>query len=158
MVHEAICSLFSDYAYEVLLSKLMLTQKAGLVDRRNSGAHRDMCVLVCMPNSQAPGAPCQTMANPIALVGTGFGVHVPALDIAQNALLRVDKRYYQKPGFLFHRTSTDRHQHELRCRAVAGMHHGRLNAYVVYVLGFLISIPLPCCSSASRESGIVESA
>ena len=85
MVHEAICSLFSDYAYEVLLSKLMLTQKAGLVDRRNSGAHRDMCVLVCMPNSHTPGVPCQTMANPIALVGTGFGVHVPALDFSFTA-------------------------------------------------------------------------
>jgi triphosphoribosyl-dephospho-CoA synthase CitG/holo-ACP synthase CitX len=42
MVHSAVCKLVSDYAYEALLSELMLTPKPGLVDRRNSGAHRDM--------------------------------------------------------------------------------------------------------------------
>ena len=42
IVHDAICTLVSDYAYEALLSELMLTPKPGLVDRRNSGAHRDM--------------------------------------------------------------------------------------------------------------------
>ena len=42
IVHDATCKLVSDYAYEALLSELMLTPKPGLVDRRNSGAHRDM--------------------------------------------------------------------------------------------------------------------
>jgi len=42
IVHRAICKLLPDYAYEALLSEVMLTPKPGLVDRRNSGAHRDM--------------------------------------------------------------------------------------------------------------------
>jgi triphosphoribosyl-dephospho-CoA synthase len=32
----------SDFAYEALIAEVMLTPKPGLVDRRNSGAHRDM--------------------------------------------------------------------------------------------------------------------
>jgi len=35
-------ALIGDYASEALLTELMLTPKPGLVDRRNSGAHRDM--------------------------------------------------------------------------------------------------------------------
>jgi len=42
IVHNAICKRVSDYAYKALISELMLTPKPGLVDRRNSGAHRDM--------------------------------------------------------------------------------------------------------------------
>lgn len=42
IVRDAICKVVSDYGYEALLSELMLTPKPGLVDRRNSGAHRDM--------------------------------------------------------------------------------------------------------------------
>lgn len=41
-VRDATSKLVSDYAYEALLAELMLTPKPGLVDRRNSGAHRDM--------------------------------------------------------------------------------------------------------------------
>lgn len=42
IVHGATCTLVSDCAYEALVAELMLTPKPGLVDRRNSGAHRDM--------------------------------------------------------------------------------------------------------------------
>src|SRR5208282_4492455 len=42
IVNDAMCKLLSDYAFEALLSELMLTPKPGLVDRRNSGAHHDM--------------------------------------------------------------------------------------------------------------------
>ena len=44
IVKDGIFQLLPDYAYEALLSELMLTPKPGLVDRRNSGAHRDMDV------------------------------------------------------------------------------------------------------------------
>src|SRR5437588_10149492 len=35
-------TLIADCAYRALITELMLTPKPGLVDRRNSGAHRDM--------------------------------------------------------------------------------------------------------------------
>jgi len=52
IVHAATCTLVADHAYEALVSELMLTPKPGLVDRRNSGAHRDMNLDTFMTSAQ----------------------------------------------------------------------------------------------------------
>lgn len=37
-------TLIAEYAYQALITEVMLTPKPGLVDQRNSGAHRDMSI------------------------------------------------------------------------------------------------------------------
>jgi triphosphoribosyl-dephospho-CoA synthase len=53
-VHQATTvSLIADYADQALLAELMLTPKPGLVDRRNSGAHRDMDMQTFLASARA---------------------------------------------------------------------------------------------------------
>jgi triphosphoribosyl-dephospho-CoA synthase len=46
-------TLIAEYADQALLTELMLTPKPGLVDRRNSGAHRDMDLPIFLASARA---------------------------------------------------------------------------------------------------------
>jgi triphosphoribosyl-dephospho-CoA synthase len=53
-VHEAtIIRLIASYAHRALLTEVMLTSKPGLVDQRNSGAHRDMDLQTFLASAHA---------------------------------------------------------------------------------------------------------
>ena len=73
---EAMAALVCDLAIEALHREVMLTPKPGLVDRRNSGAHRDMTLSTFMASGAAirPWFPLffdkglKTAARPIAEV------------------------------------------------------------------------------------------
>ena len=45
-------ALISDYASKALITELMLTPKPGLVDQRNSGAHRDMNLMTFLKSAR----------------------------------------------------------------------------------------------------------
>jgi len=96
-IHQAtIVSLIASCAHRALLAELMLTPKPGLVDRRNSGAHRDMDMQTFLASARAiaPWWAC--------FVKIGYAcAHIPARDflpLARPAGILCERTMLQATG------------------------------------------------------------
>jgi len=96
-VHQAtVVTLIASYAHRALWTELMLTPKPGLVDRRNSGAHRDMDGQTFLASTRAI-APWWSRFAKIGYAGA----HIPAgdfLPLARPAGLLCEKTMFQATG------------------------------------------------------------
>jgi len=78
-IHQAkTASQIATDAHRALLAELMLTPKPGLVDRRNSGAHRDMNMQTFLESARAIAPWWQRFVE----IGCALA-HVPACDVLQ---------------------------------------------------------------------------